>query len=647
MKIISDKRYKAVMVGILGFINAIAIAYYTSVGDTTSYYIGTKTYGWNPACIAFFAIDCIMLWRFFDAKVLNNKRRVVTALILGAIFSYTSLWGTHMLYGTNAIFDGPSKIICGVFAPLGFMLIIAPMFSELIGLTDALGKKTSVMSTDGESVSKAGAEIQSKTDSETKRKTSGFLSKADSFFDKYKGLYFAVMFLIFFLEFGILFLAYWPGSFSYDAAYQLNDYLSNTMSTHHPILSTLLIGKAYAYGVSIGNVNLGYSLYTIFQMVVLASSFAFFMLYLKCYEARKVLRVIAFIVFLNPVNTLFAISTVKGVLCAAFTIYALTALMFWVKGKLGWLNAIVFVISMILACQFRNNMIYAFVVAGVIIAAVQPGIRKKLVIAVLVLSVFAGNKVMEKGLIAQTNATVPDNYRESLSVPLMCIARVMKYHKDEIPRSEFERMTQFIPEYSLEGYSIVISDGIKERVDENALRGGIKDFVKLWIKYGLKYPGDYIEQLTGMTIGYWYPLDEPEFVNGSTRFYTMAVIGEHEQITNSNLTFISDDVIQWLNNGEGRTKIPLLGWLWRGTVYFWSFAFAFAYSIYAKRKSTLVIILIPFMYMLTCMLGPVSWIRYIYINVACLPMAVYSMLVADKDFFTVKKSDTAVKDKKD
>lgn len=621
MKILFDKRSKAALVGILSFINAIAIAYYTSMGDMNAYYGGTRFYGWNPACLAFFALDCILLWRFLDEKVLSNKRRVVTSIILGVLFSYTAMWGTYMLYGTNAIFDEKSKVILGVVAPIGFMLLVVPIFSELIGVVDAFGAKAEVPKEDGN----------------RKSKISTFINKADMFFDKYKGLYFFIICLVYFCEFGILFLAYWPGSFSYDAAYQLSDYLMDTMSTHHPILSTLLIGKAYSIGLSIGNVSLGFSLYTLLQMVILASSFAFFMFYLKCTETRKALRVIAFIVFLNPINMLFAISTIKGVLCAAFTIYAITTLLFFVKGKLKWVNAVAFVISMILACQFRNNMVYAFVIAGIVIALLQPGIKKKLIIAILVVGVFAGNKVVTNELISQTHATVPDNYRESMSVPLMCIARVMKYHKDEISESEYARMTNYIPEYSLENYSIVISDGIKERVDETTLRVGIKDFLKLWVKYGLKYPGDYIEQLVGMTIGYWYPLDEPEFVNGSTRFYTMAVLDGYEQIQNRNLSFMSDDFVQWINNGEGRVKIPLFGWLWRGTIYFWAFVFAFAYSIYAKRKSTVVITLIPFLYMLTCMLGPVSWIRYIYINVACLPIVIYSVLVTEKDFFSIKK----------
>lgn len=84
-------------------------------------------------------------------------------------------------------------------------------------------------------------------------------------------------------------------------------------------------------------------------------------------------------------------------------------------------------------------------------------------------------------------------------------------------------------------------------------------------------------------------------------------------------------------------EIPLFGWLWRGTIYFWSFVVAFAYAAYAKKKVTAVIILIPFVYMLTCLLGPVSWIRYIYINVACLPLAVYGLFVDEKDFIAAEK----------
>ena len=55
----------------------------------------------------------------------------------------------------------------------------------------------------------------------------------------------------------------------------------------------------------------------------------------------------------------------------------------------------------------------------------------------------------------------------------------------------------------------------------------------------------------------------------------------------------------------------------------WGSFFLFAYFIYRRDKRGLGIFLIPFAYLLTCFLAPVAWLRYIYINIATVPVAIY------------------------
>ena len=365
MKFLEKGLKKKILIAALAYINSVSIAYYMAQGNQTSYYYGLTFFGWNPSCIAFFALAVILLLRFFNKEVLSNKKRVVASTILGALFSYTALWGTYMLYGTNSIFDSTPKIILGFLAPIGMMILIVPAFSECFGLVDRL--RTEQCDKAPENAENIGNESVDSTQSvvlKGKRITSDFL-------------YAVIMWIVFFLKFGVMFLLYWPVVLCYDASYQLSEYVNKSFSTHHPFLHTFLLGKCYDLGLKIGNLELGISVYTLIQMTVLSASFAFFMYFLRKFEKRKWVRVVTFVLFLNPVHGYFSQTTTKGTLCGAFTLLALTCFLFYLKERKKALNLVLFVAFSVLACQFRNNMIYAVVVAGIIIIICIKGLKKK------------------------------------------------------------------------------------------------------------------------------------------------------------------------------------------------------------------------------------------------------------------------------
>ena len=141
---------------------------------------------------------------------------------------------------------------------------------------------------------------------------------------------------------------------------------------------------------------------------------------------------------------------------------------------------------------------------------------------------------------------------------------------------------------------------------------------------GLKCPKEYLETVIGLTMGYWYPLNYPYFFTGPTKLFDKPINGGYPSIENRNLLPFGGAVFEYLFNDEdGRLKIPLLGWTWRNTLYFWGYIFAFAYLCYKKDKRGLALVIIPLLYMLSCLLGPVSWMRYIYPNIATVPIIVY------------------------
>lgn len=599
-----SKWVRNVIIVFLSFLNALAFGYTLNKGDTSYQYWGTSLYGWNPACIAFFSLDCILLSRFFQEQVLQNKSRIILSGVFGILLGLSGVWGTYLLYYGGEIFSSDINAGLSACVVIGLSLFTIPLFSELVGFFDSVQKKNL---------------IEKNVEKRNKARNSIF--------------YFFLIWLIIFLSFIPLFLYHWPVNFVYDASYQVLNYMTDTISLHHPILHTLLLGWAYNIGYENGDVNKGIQIYTIIQMLILSGAFAFFMKYLKDKNVIRPIRVIILLMFVfNPINAYFAISTVKGVLCAAFIILAAVFLMKTMDKGISIPNMVMFVISAILACMFRNNMSYAMVAAGIIIAFFRKNWKEKIIYLVLFVLVLVGYKSFNQALISYTNASDHDSGRESMSVPLNCLARAALNHKDDIPEDMYSEIITFIPESAIPQYNFILADSIKNAANEEYITVNKSGLIKLFIKVGLICPGEYIEAIGGLTIGYWYWLDEPYFLTGMTKLYSMPMLGEYPGITNKNLLPFGSELFDYMNGEEdGRLQIPLFGWAWRSTIYVWGFLFAFGYTIYRKNMRKLSLLMIPFMYLCTCFLGPVSWLRYIYINVAAFPIMIYLLIEPSGD----------------
>ena len=102
--------------------------------------------------------------------------------------------------------------------------------------------------------------------------------------DKYRGTYGKTSKKSVFLRNWILMIALnipvllgtFPGFFVYDAQEELNEVLTRTFTTHHPLLHVLILGGTIALVHKItGSWNAGISLYIILQMLVITAIFAY------------------------------------------------------------------------------------------------------------------------------------------------------------------------------------------------------------------------------------------------------------------------------------------------------------------------------------------------------------------------------------
>ncbi len=563
------------------------------VGNTHPFY-GVGLFGYNIWAAAGYMV-LLVLWK----RVLQRKdRRLhVVSGVMGVLAAAAVVYGTYAHF-VNDIFTDAGTVFLQFGLILGIALATAPLSEELFLFFDRVnnwcGRKT---------------EIAPKP-----------------------FLYFLFVWAVLFLFWIPMFLANWPGNFIYDAKYQISESLTGDYSTHHPLIHTLLMSGAYKLGQRMGNVSAGFQFYTLFQMLVLSSAFAFLVYYFYQKRVSRCIRVGTLLWFaLFPIHGMFAITATKDVLFAAFFLYMMVFLVRLVfdKEQFCWHSYVGLLGSGILSMLFRNNGVYAIVAGGILIAVLTKGWKKRLLLIGLVTAMFCGCHIGNQLFIKATRAGSSDTYRETMSVPLQCLARVACYHRQEMNEEDYGEICSYIQEEDISNYNPYNADLIKNNADEAALRSNTVNFFKLWAKVGLQFPGEYLESIITNTMGYWYPLDRGDYVvMGISLYHTL--IGTEEEIVKHSYFPAAEKIYNYFFHEENYKKTPLLGYLFRADSYVWLLIYLIGWAVYRKQRAIGKVAVIPLLYLGTCFLGPTVALRYVYCLVVLAPLFVYLILNGDK-----------------
>lgn len=581
----------------------LALAKVISLHGDGVVFWGGQYFGYNMWSVILFGVTIWLSNRFIKR---GGRRQSVFSCVGGFIVSIAIVYGAYVHY-VNDIYRSVGETFLQIGMIFSLLMITAPLISELFVFLDKAQEWYHA---------KGLADVQ------------------------HPRIYFGVTWAIIFVCYIPLFLATWPGNFIYDAKYQLQNVIEGYYFTHHPLIHTLMLGKAYEFGQSIGDVSSGVQLYTLAQMLVLTSSFAYCLLYMYKKRVPRCIRVCVLLWFaLFPMHALFAITATKDVLCAAFFLYFMIFLVrfVWDKETFRWYSYVGMVISGVLLSLFRNNALYAVLVTGILLILFIKGWKNKGKLLGMFVCILLLAKLANQGMIAYTNATTNDTYRESLSVPLQCLARVVAYRGDELAPELYEEICAYMPEYTIVTYNPYISDYVKNSANEQLLEDNFVNFIKLWVKVGLQFPDEYIESIVTNTMGYWYPLNQGIYVSMDISLYH-TLIGMGDEIEKRCYCRWAETLYNRLFWTNDYHYVPLLGYAFRSTPYVWILLLYMLWSLYKKDKARLQVGLLPLMYFATCLLGPMVALRYIYNIIVCVPLLVYVVL-AQKPSQELEKQD--------
>lgn len=413
------------------------------------------------------------------------------------------------------------------------------------------------------------------------------------------------------------FLYQYPGIMTPDSINQLEQVLGLIgYNNHHPFVHTMIFSLFYHIGFALSSdMVAAVSFYTFFQMCFLAFSVSYFIRTLEIFRIRPVVMLVLTLFYaLVPYHAVFSVTVWKDILFAAVALL-FSCSMFRMMKQTGLLELGMFVFSGIMICLLRSNGWYGFLFCLPFLLTYYR--KRARLMFPAVAGILLAAMVVKYPVMNSMDVKQPDLI-ESLSIPTQQIAAVLCNDR-ELNERQWELVHHVIDTtYIKDLYNPTFADNMKELVragDQDYLASHKREYFKLWVELGCRYPGDYVQAYIDQTYGYWYP----------DSFYPVAE-GEGISATDlgvSHTPLIGGPIV--VKAKEISLKlggmVPIYGLLWSMGVAFYVLLFCAGNAFVRNEKKKLICYLPSFALYLTVMAAaPVATdFRYVYFMVFSLP----------------------------
>ncbi len=425
------------------------------------------------------------------------------------------------------------------------------------------------------------------------------------------------------------FLYQYPGIMTPDSINQFAQILGESpYSNHHPWTHTMLFGFFYHTGYALtGNMVAAVSCYTLFQMCLLSGSIAYFISTLRIYRIRPfILLMITAFYALIPYHAVFSVTIWKDIpFAAAVLFFGCAILRLTYMDKVRFREMAAFTLSGIMICLFRSNGWYAFVFALPFLLFIY---HKRARVFYPALFIILCTAIIVKYPVMNAFHVEQPDFIESVCIPMQQITAVICNDR-ALSEEQLDLVENVVDlTYIKDLYNPTFADNIKELVragNQDYLTSHKKEFLKLWIDLGLRYPGDYLTAYVKQTYGYWYPdsfylVAEAEGVS-ATRYGV-----SHTPLIGGPLVIKGKEIAIKLGS-----MVPIYGTLWSMGVACWIMIFSIGTVIIRREYHKLTCYLPSTALLLTVLIAtPVATeFRYVYFMVFSLPFYLITAMLPD------------------
>lgn len=423
------------------------------------------------------------------------------------------------------------------------------------------------------------------------------------------------------------FLRYYPGLLTADSCTQVAQAIGIAeLSNHHPIFHTGIITVFVNIGKLIfKNINVGIAFYTIFQMLIMSFIFASVIQYLNKKQAPIIVRIIILLYYMfYPINALFSITMWKDILFAgSIPIYVILVIEL-LSNTENFLKSkkyiITYIIISVLVMFLRNNGMYIVLLTiPLIIITLRKYFKKIIPISVIIIFSY----IILRSTIFNIFNIKEGSVGEMLSIPLQQIARVEKYHNEELDEETIKQISDFFKCENIgEKYNPILSDPVKAQLDTEYFDAHKGEFIKLWVKLLKVYFKDYVESFISNSYGYYYPEAKHWVANRTMEPNNMEI---------SQQPLIKGEIVSKIDSLIERRDIPILSMFFSIGTAFWLIVICLGYKIVQKEYKYIISYFIIFILWLTIVASPVFCeYRYAYPMFVVLPLYIGLNFVKDE-----------------
>ena len=319
---------------------------------------------------------------------------------------------------------------------------------------------------------------------------------------------FIAYFLLFFVCYTLVLLAFYPGVICYDFEHEYTQYTTGIYQAAHPVFHTLFLGTIYHLGKAIfGSLMAGAALYSMVQLLLLAAMYAYACTFIQRRVNRLWIMLLLSAGFaILPFHGILAISTAKDPLftglCVLLTL---------------WLWEIAEAPSAFLACKWRilrlglccilmallrHNGVFAYIPAclAVIVLCRSKRMRASVVCAVILLCAL----FVPKGLEALMHATKTPS-SEMMSIPCQQLLRTAA--RADISQDERTEIGAWFSQ-AMHRYNPHCADAAKGgNFDFARYQANPNEYWSMYFHYAKQQPRVYIEAFLENCAALWNPDD--------------------------------------------------------------------------------------------------------------------------------------------
>ena len=450
----------------------------------------------------------------------------------------------------------------------------------------------------------------------------------------------------------IIILAFWlpslianfPGITNYDFFDMINSFYgketyslkavtlidpSVTINNNNPVLQTLMAVGALKIGSFFGAPWIGLALFCYSQAFIFAAVLSYVIYFLAKIGVNKNIRIFLIILFgVLPSNANYAVTTLKDInFSFVFILYIICIIELIRNPKSFFFNKkkiIYFAFLNLLLMLLRNNGSYILIPTDICLLLVYRKYWKKVFISMIIPAfIFV---VLISNVLYPYLKIAPGSKREMYSVPFQQTARLVKEHGDEIPQEDIEIIDKILDYDKIaDRYEPELSDKVKATFRKESTSDEMRDYLNVWAKWLLKYPGVYIQATMSNCYGYFYP-EAKSWIS----YKEITPPGKEYGLESPECL---TEMRTYVNSiPETVREIPIFGLMESIGFYTWLLILSISYLIYINKNQLIVVYTPLLVLLLTCILSPANtMMRYVYPIILIVPILIAIILHIQKE----------------